>query len=302
MIVKDRDRSRKVHRTYQQRLKFGKLWKPSGIANGVPEPAYRTERGILFEGDCLKILPYLKKESVHTVFADPPFNLGKTYGKNVNDELPEKEYLSWCREWIGECARALKPGGSFFIYNLPKWNILLGAHMFELGFSFRHWIALDIKSTLPLPGRLYPSHYSLLYYTKGKPTTFTRIRTPIEKCRHCGGEIKDYGGHRDAMNSNGVNLTDVWNDIPPVRHWKFKSKNSKANQLSTKILFRVIHLSTNERDIVLDPFGGSGTTYFVCEQENRYWIGIGLENSDVIIERLEGDHIRTHQITDYVER
>jgi hypothetical protein len=75
--------------------------------------------------------------------------------------------------------------------------------------------------------------YSLLYYKKGKPKAFRRIRTPIQTCRHCSGEIRDYGGHRNAMNPKGVNLTDLWDDIPPVRHWKFKSKKRTANQLST---------------------------------------------------------------------
>lgn len=59
------------------------------------------------------------------------------------------------------------------------------------------------------------------------------------------------------------NLTDVWDDIPPVRHWKFKSRKRTANQLSTKLLDRVIQISTEEDDVVLDPFGGSGTAY-VC--------------------------------------
>jgi site-specific DNA-methyltransferase (adenine-specific) len=76
----------------------------------------------------------------------------------------------------------------------------------------------------------------------------------------------DYGGHRGAMNPLGVNLKDVWTDIPPVRHWKFKSKGRRANALSTKILDRVVEVSTCPGDVVFDPFGGSGTTYAVCEQ------------------------------------
>lgn len=103
------------------------------------------------------------------------------------------------------------------------------------------------------------------------------------------------------MNPKGVNLTDVWNDIPPVRHWKFKSRKRTANQLSTKLLYRVIQLSTREHDIVLDPFGGSGTTYDICERTNRHWIGIELESCDVIIERLENGDIGFHKCEDYVE-
>lgn len=262
---------------------------------------YNTGLGVLYEGDCLELLRLIRSETIDTVFADPPFNLGKNYGSRVTDKLPDDKYINWAKEWLRECIRLLKPGGALFVYNLPKWNLILGNYLMEMGLLFRHSIAINIKLGLPIPGRLYPSHYSLLYFTKGKPKTFRKIRTPIEKCRHCGGEIKDYGGHRNAMNPKGVNLTDVWNDIPPVRHWKFKSKKRTANQLSTKLLYRVIQLSTKEHDIVLDPFGGSGTTYDICERTNRHWIGIELESCDVIIERLENRELSLHKSEDYVE-
>jgi len=103
------------------------------------------------------------------------------------------------------------------------------------------------------------------------------------------------------MNPNGVNLTDVWNDITPVRHRKFKSSKRLANQLSTKILERVIHLSTNECDLVMDPFGGSGTTYDVCERLNRHWIGVEIENCDVIIERLQTEDLHPHKSDDFIQ-
>ena len=120
--------------------------------------------------------------------------------------MAERDYVEWCKLWIDDCIRVLKPGGSFFLYNIPKWNILLGAYLMERGLTFRHWIAVSIKFGLPIGGRLYPAHYSLLYYGKGKPKTFRSTRTPIQTCRHCGGEVKDYGGHRGAMNPKGVNL------------------------------------------------------------------------------------------------
>jgi site-specific DNA-methyltransferase (adenine-specific) len=290
----------------QQRLPFpGESWKPNGIFRDPREllrPALTTEFGVLYAGDCLEILPLIRDGAVDTVFADPPFNLGKTYGNKVDDNRPDHEYIAWCKKWVAECARVLKPGGSFFLYNIPKWNILLGAYLAELGLTFRHWIAVSIKFGLPIPGRLYPCHYSLLYYCKGeKPKTFRAIRTPIKTCRHCGGELKDYGGHRGAMNPKGVNLTDVWDDIPPVRHWKFKSKKRKANQLSTKLLTRVVEFSTQPGDVVLDPFGGSGTTFDVCERRQRHWVGMELDNCDVIVERLTTADLEPHGFQDYVE-
>jgi site-specific DNA-methyltransferase (adenine-specific) len=257
--------------------------------------------GALFSGDCTAVLPALKDAIADTVFADPPFNLGKEYGQNSNDERPDSEYLNWCFGWIKECARTLKPGGAFFLYNLPKWNVLLGAYLTSLGMEFRHWIAIEISACLPIPGRLHPSHYSLLYYTKGKPKTFRRIRTPILTCRHCGGEVKDYGGHRDVMNPKGVTLKDVWTDIPPVRHWKFKSKDRRANALSTKILDRVVEMSTLPGELVLDPFGGSGTTFAVCENKRRRWIGVEIDFAQEIVDRIESGEIRNHRNQDFIE-
>ena len=278
-------------------------WNPSGIfSTDIPKPYFGTELGILFDGDCMDILPNIKSDSIDTVFADPPFNLGKKYGHKVNDSLSDQEYLDWCKLWIYECVRILKPGGSCFIYNLPKWNIPIGGFLTEFGMTFRHWIAVNLKMLLPIQGRLYPSHYSLLYYCKGpKPKTFRNIRTPIQLCRHCGNEVKDYGGHRGAMNPKGVNLTDVWDDIPPVRHRKFKSTKRKANQLSTKLVSRAIEISTVEGDIVIDPFGGSGTTFDVCESRGRHWIGTELQNCDIIVDRLTTEVLAQHECTDHIE-
>jgi site-specific DNA-methyltransferase (adenine-specific) len=224
--------------------------------------------------------------STELIFADPPFNLGKLYGDHFSDAMAEAEYLSWSRAWIKEGLRLLSPGGAFFLYNIPRWNIPNGAYMQSLGMNFRHWITIDIKFGLPISGKLYPSHYSLLYFTNGKPRTFTRPRVPIPTCRHCGGDIKDYGGHRNKLHPDGLNLTDVWTDIPPVRHRG--TKNRQANELSEKLLERVLTISSEPGDTVFDPFGGSGTTYAVAERMHRRWVGVELGDCQPIINRVSG--------------
>lgn len=264
----------------------------------LPAPAVSTGLGTLYQSDCLEILPHIPEASVDVVFADPPFNLRKDYGHSVSDD--RSDYIPWCHKWLDQCVRVLRPGGSLFVYNLPKWNVPLGYFLDCCGMTFRHWIAIEHTNCLPLPKRLYPSHYSLIYYSKGVPNTFRRIRTPIETCRHCGKELKDYGGHRKAMHPDGVNLKDVWTDIPTVRHSKFKPTRRRANTLSTKTLERVIEMSSEPGDLILDPFGGSGTTYAVCEQKNRRWIGIEKEDVSSILERLNGS-VANHSNNDVVE-
>lgn len=245
--------------------------------------------GRLYEADCIEMMQSLEANSVDLAFADPPFNLGKRYTSKINDALAEREYLSWCRAWLDEMIRTLRPGGSLFLWNLPKWNLPLGAHIGSK-LTFRHWVAVDIKFSLPIQNRLYPSHYSLLYFIKGdRPAIFHPDRLPVPCCRHCGGELRDYGGYKDKMNPLGVNLSDVWSDIPPVRHAKYKKRD--GNELALKLMDRIVTMASDPGSLVLDPFGGSGTTYVAAELTGRRWIGSELHCKSILerFDAIEGD-------------
>ena len=106
----------------QRKLSFnGRAMPYSEFVRGrALKPVYRTSHGALFEGDCLDVLPSIRDECVDTIFADPPFNIGKEYGKSVNDNRQEEEYLDWCRSWINECSRILMNGGAFFPLQHPE--------------------------------------------------------------------------------------------------------------------------------------------------------------------------------------
>ena len=206
---------------------------------------------------------------------------GKNYGRNGSDERAEAEYRGWCETWLMDAVRVLAPGGSLFLYHLPRWLLPLGSFLCARPeMTFRHWIAIYRPQSLPIPGKLSPSHYGMLYFTKGiRPRVFNRdaVRIPIAKCRHCRKEIKDYGGHKKYLNPRGLNLTDVWTDVPPVRHKKFKHR--ATNELPTTVSERIIRLSTNRGDLVPEyPFGGTGSTAVAAERLKRRWI-VGDINS-----------------------
>jgi len=248
------------------------------------KPYMTTSRGVLFHDDCMNVLVKIRSNTIDCVFADPPFNLGKNYNNGFNDKITEADYYSWCFSWIEECSRIIRPGGAFFIYALPGIAVRFAGHL-NKHMQFRHWIALSMKGTYSRGKKLYPAHYALLYYTKGEPNTFNHVRLPIPVCRHCGKEIKDYGGHRNKLNPLGLNLTDFWEDTSPNRHKKFKVRPG-VNELKATIPERAILISTNPGDIILDPFGGGGSTFQAAESSHRYWIGIELHDCDHIRRRL----------------
>lgn len=250
----------------------------------ILEPQFESEYGRLFNGNSVELMRSVASESIDLIFADPPFNIGKSYESKINDKLDKENYLRWTEKWLSECIRILKPGGSLYVWNLPKWNTYTASYLDQY-LTMRHWITVDMKYGLPISGKLYPSHYSLLYYTKGdKPNTFNNERIPLDICKTCGHELKDYGGYKSKMNPKGVNLSDVWSDIYPVRHSKYKTRES--NQLPIKLLDRIISISSNPGDLVFDPFGGSGTTYIVSEILKRNWLGCEIGPIENIIDRF----------------
>jgi site-specific DNA-methyltransferase (adenine-specific) len=249
-------------------------------------PLVTTPHGMLFAGDCLDVFARMRSGSLDCIFADPPFNLAKDYGNGPEmDDLAAHEYLEWSFKWIDEAVRVLKPGAAIFIYILPRWGYHFAHHLESRGLTFRHWIALSMKGTFPRGNRLYPAHYSLLYFTRGKPSTFNHVRLPIPACRHCGKDIKDYGGHRKYLNPLGLNLTDFWEDTAPARHGKYKARRH-INELKPLISSRCFQIATNPGDIVMDPFGGGGSSFESAEELGRLWIGCELITADAIANRF----------------
>lgn len=251
------------------------------------KPFLSTDLGILFKGDCLDVFGAIESGTINCVFADPPFNLGKVYGNSEYlDALVASDYLKWSYRWLDQAIRVLVPGGALFVYILPQWGYRFASYLEDKRMMFRHWIALSMKGTFPRGNKLYPAHYGLLYFTKGKPKTFNRVRLPIPKCRHCGKDQKDYGGHRKYLNPLGLNLTDFWEDTAPARHKKFKFRRH-VNELKPMVAGRCFEIASNEQDVVMDPFGGGGSSYQAAQERKRFWIGCELTECRPIKERFK---------------
>lgn len=227
----------------------------------------------VLNGDCLDILAQIPDNSVDMCFADPPFNLEKKY-TSYKDQKPINEYLDWCKIWLQELVRVTKPTGSIFVHNIPKWLTYYATILNDIAY-FRHWIAWDAMSN-PVGKTLLPAHYGVLFYTKElKDYKFYEIRAPHKRCRVCSNYLKDYGGKKDQMHPFGALVSDVWTDLHRIRH--NKRRDEHPCQLPIPVLERIVLMSTDPGDIVLDPFLGTGTTAIAAKTLGRNYIGIDLD-------------------------
>lgn len=240
------------------------------------------DRKIMNEIYVSHYLDFLKKipsESVDLCFADPPFNLGKKY-KNYKDNKAEDFYLLDCSIWISELIRVLKPSGSLFIHHIPYW---LGrfVSLLEKQMTFKHWIVWDAPS-MPMGKSLQPNHYGILYYVKDeKQNKFYEIRSLHKRCRICKKLIKDYGGKKNCIHPFGPLLSDVWTDIHRIKHNKYRDDH--PCQLPLCLLERIILMASDEKDIILDPFIGTGTTALASKRLGRQYLGCDISEEYVNI-------------------
>jgi site-specific DNA-methyltransferase (adenine-specific) len=245
--------------------------------------------GMFTATDALQFLQALRPGIADVVFLDPPFNLGKNYGIASRVEVaPPAEYQKYLKAVVEESTRVLADGGSLFMYHVPYWAARMSQYLQEQ-LTFRHWIAVSMKNGFVRGRKLYPAHYALLYYTKGAARLFNRPRYPAYRCRHCGDLVKDYGGYRHIVEKQGLNLSDVWDDLSPVRHKSNKVR--AANQLPLRLTDRVLQIAGSTNALLVDPFVGSGTSVVSAVRHNMRFLANDLSRRNVRLSmrRLEAE-------------
>ncbi len=244
----------------------------------------------IIQGDCLELFKDIPDNSIDLTFADPPFNLKKNYS-SYSDSLELQDYLEWCEKWIFEMVRITKPTGSIFVHNIPKWLTFYVTYLNKFA-HFKHWIAWDAP-TAPMGKSLQPAHYGILFYTKKeKGAKIYELRHPHKRDRKNGYLIKDYGGKKDGLHPFGPLVSDVWTDIHRIKH------NTKRDphpcQLPIHLMDRLILMATDEGDIVLDPFSGTGTTAISAKRLGRKYIGFEIDKEYVEISRQKLEQTKSN--------
>lgn len=208
----------------------------------------KMKTNVIIQGDCIKEMKKLPDNSIDLVITDPPYNTGVNYGKSKDKR---KNYIKWCVKWIKECERVLKSNGSIYIINYPENNArILSESLKQTNLLFRNWITWHYPTNIGHSPKNYTrSQRSILFYSKGNKFKFN-----LEE-----GEVID-----DLIRMNLVKNTS-----------KEKVKGF-PNQIPEKLIELLVKISSNEKDVVLDPFMGSGTTAVVCAKTDRKYLGIEL--------------------------
>ena len=228
-------------------------------------------------GDCRELIKKLPDKSVNLVVTSPPYNISKKYGK-YKDNVSLDEWKSLINEITKEIYRVLKDDGSFFL-NLSQ--IPYGSH----------------KEILPLPFLAYEIIKENNFYLRNMITwTFNgmqnctnRLSGRYENILWCVKDLENYVFNLDdiripyitqkdkRLTGKGRNPTDVWYfDI--VNNMKKKKLGlTHPTVYPIEMIERIIKMSSNEGDVVLDPFVGSGTTLVASSRLNRNGIGFELD-------------------------
>lgn len=255
----------------------------------------------IIQGDSVQLLRDWEAETVDLVFADPPFNIGYDY--DVYDDAREShDYLSWCHEWIEGVYRVLKPDGTFWLAIGDEFAAELKIEAQKMGFHCRSWVIWYYTFGVNCRNGFSRSHTHLFHFIKNpKRFTFNRQNPQI---RVKSARQLVYADNR--ANPDGRLPDNTWiirpqdaplSFSPSHDTWYFarvagtfkEREGFHGCQMPEQLLARIIRASSHPQDLVLDPFGGSGTTLSVAKKLGRRYLGFELSEEYVrfIQQRLD---------------
>ncbi len=267
--------------------------------NGVlaPQLLYKHPNGVIYVGDSLKWLASLESESVDLVIADPPYNINKAEWDSFESQ---QAYVQWSLKWIEQAARVLKPNGTLYVCGFSEIlaDIKLPALRF---FEGCRWLIWHYKNKANLHSDWGRSHESILHFRKSKEFTFNvdDVRIPY------GNHTTKYPERTQAETSQygkgkGSNTDQIWRPHPrgakprdvieiPTTCNGMHESTPHPTQKPEELFRKLVLASSNNGDLIIDPFLGSGTTAVVAEQLGRTWMGCDLSEDycQWAIERIE---------------
>ena len=242
--------------------------------NGIEKKENDSSCVIL--GDSLSVLKNIKSGSIDLIFADPPYGIGKDFGITKDTFSDIDEYLSWCKTWIDECMRILKPNGTMYFMSSTQFMPALDRYVDERYFVINRIVWVYDSSGVQPKSKFGSLYEPILMITHDKNTNYTFNHQDIMVEAKTGAERKliDYRKTPPQPYNTTKIPGNVW-EFSRVR-FKMDEYENHPSQKPEALLKRIILASSNKGEVILDPFSGSFTTSSVAVKLGRKAIGIDI--------------------------
>jgi site-specific DNA-methyltransferase (adenine-specific) len=247
----------------------------------------------IYLADALKGLTLIPNNSIDLIITDPPYNIGKEFGKG-KIKIDKTEFKNWCEKWIKECAKILKPTGSIYIC-IDHLNSGMIQELLEKNFIVRNRITWSREKGRGSKTNWKNNMEDIWFATKSDNYTFNLEQIKIKK-QVIAPYVDKQGKAKDWFEENGKKFrythpSNIWTDMT-VPFWSMPENTQHPTQKPEKLIERLTIASSNEKDLIIDPFLGSGTTAVVAKKLNRKYLGFEIEKKFYIL-----SHTRLNKIS-----
>lgn len=237
---------------------------------------FSNNNGRIIHGDALEVLQQIPDESIDLIFVDPPYNIGKNFAGRKDKWKTDKDYLDWCYQWIDLCIQKVKPNGTLYLMTSTQFMPYFDLYVRDK-VTILSRIVWSYDSSGVQAKNYFGSMYEpILYCVKNKNNyTFNSDDILVEAKTGAKRKLIDYRKDPPQPYKTEKVPGNVWY-FARVRY-RMEEYENHPTQKPIRLLERIIKASSNEGDVVLDPFCGTFTTCFVAQQLKRRFIGIEIQ-------------------------
>lgn len=234
--------------------------------------------------DSFRALNHIPDKCVDLVIVDPPYNLTKVFSNKQFKQMDIKEYQKWLDRWLKKVSKILKDNGSIYICSDWKTSLAI-PQVAQKYFILQNRISWEREKGRGALNNWKNCLEDIWFFTKSEKYTFNLdnvkiLRPVIAPYRDTKGKPKDWQENEEGNKYRLTHPSNVWTDIS-IPFWSMPENTPHPTQKPEKLIAKLILASSNEQDLVFDPFLGSGTTAVTAKKLNRKYLGIEREKEYV---------------------